>query len=232
MNSIHPYWFIAGSLGLAVLPLFFAFVSSYLKVSILFGLLRSGLGAQQIPGNLVIMALSIGITLAVMAPVLEESIGELQTLDTSMLEKQPEASGEEMEKVQKILKPWLIFMEQHSGEREIAVFKRVAERKRIETTPETKDEIKQEGEPAQLSILVLLPAYLLSELKEAFAMGFVLLLPFVAIDLIVANILVGLGMFMVSPVIIALPLKLLVFIVADGWLLMTRSIISSYVVGG
>ncbi|MCB0335660.1 MAG: EscR/YscR/HrcR family type III secretion system export apparatus protein, partial [Bdellovibrionales bacterium] len=125
--------------------------------------------------------------------------------------------------VKGVFEPFAEFMRFHSGKRELETLQRLA--------PSLERELSQDSSDEPTALHIALPAFVLTELKEAFAMGFVLLLPFLAIDLIVANILVGLGMFMVSPVMVALPLKLLLFIMADGWLLLTQGLIRSYGAG-
>ena len=123
--------------------------------------------------------------------------------------------------------PWLKFMADHTGSREIRSLTQ------LNAEPKSGDEIPQEILRTEVinHPRILIPAFMLTELKQAFAMGFVLLLPFLVIDLIVANVLAGLGMFMVSPSMISLPLKLLLFVVSDGWILLSRGLILSYVGG-
>jgi len=117
-----------------------------------------------------------------------------------------------------VLEPWEAFLMKHAGERELRVLQEISPPKSAQ----------QSLEKRPMDLRSLLTAFILTELKEGFAMGFVLLLPFLVIDLIVSNVLAGMGMFMVSPTLISLPLKLLLFVVSDGWLLLSRSLILSY----
>lgn len=220
--STHPYWLIIASLGAALFPIAIGLTTSYLKVSIVLGMLRSALGTQQTPSGLVVMALSAALTLYIMAPVLEETflaINEAGIGKPGSFEKMP--TEKDLGCLKDVTRPWRRFMESHAGDRELRVFRSLrkeGERKESNEPP------KGEQDP----ITVLVPAFVVSELKEAFAMGFIVLLPFVVIDIVVANLLVGLGMYMVSPIVISLPLKLLLFTLSDAWILLTKGLIQSY----
>ena len=213
MDELNPLWLLLLTAALGLAPMLAGLATAYLKISIVLSLCRSGLGAQQVPGGLAIMALALTMTLLVMAPVLEESRAAALRLDFSPLLKQPTA--ERMPDLAPLLEPWRLFLERHAGAREKAALAALA-------SAPSAPEMPSDG------WAVLLPAFVLSEIKEGFAMGFVLLLPFLVIDLTVASILAGMGMYMVSPVMIALPLKLILFVACDGWLLLTRSLVASY----
>lgn len=220
--SMHPYWLIIASAALAVIPIALSVITSYMKVSIVLGMLRSGLGTQQVPSGTVIMALSIALTCFIMAPVAEETL--------ELIEKSPPPVNSSIPDIKAIgqyavvLVPWKRFMESHAQEREKQFFEDMLEQS------EAAEPLESDGENAcrMNQLRVILPAFIFSELKQAFAMAFVVMIPFLVIDLVVANILVGLGMYMVSPVMVALPVKLLVFVVSDAWLLLARGLIQSY----
>lgn len=212
MNLNSPFFLLFASLALGLVPLLAGVASSYLKVSVVLGMLRSGLGAQQVPGTMVTMSLAIAITLAVMAPVISKSVDALNTVDSQKLSKADLHTILEISTP--IFQPWRQFMLEHSGEHELTV---------MQSTMRTEIVRDQEVE-----LRALIPAFVLSELKQGFAMGFIVLLPFLVIDLVVANLLVGMGMMMVSPVMVSLPLKLLLFVLSDGWILLTRGLIESY----
>ncbi|MCB0353125.1 MAG: EscR/YscR/HrcR family type III secretion system export apparatus protein [Bdellovibrionales bacterium] len=211
----HPLWFIGISLVLALLPLVVGVFSSYLKVSIVLGFFRSGLGAQQVPGPLVIMGLSIGITCAVMAPVFEQTLTAAETVPFEKITRHGPLQARDH--LAPLIKPWKSFLEAHTGKRELEAFSR--------GRAEEESGSDEQTSPAWA---VLLPSFIVSQLREAFTIGFLVLIPFLVIDIIVANVLVGLGMYMLSPVIISLPLKLLLFLLADGWLLLTGNLIASF----
>lgn len=219
---MHPYWLIAASAALAVIPIALAMVTSYMKVSIVLGMLRSGLGTQQVPSGTVIMALSLALTCCIMAPVAGETV-DILARNPLPAEVTAPPDLNTLNRYTALLMPWRRFMETHTGEREKRFFKEI-------TDLQLKDQPQTEGENECRpdSLRIILPAFILSELKQAFAMAFVIMIPFLVIDLVVANILVGLGMYMVSPVMVALPLKLLLFVVSDAWLLLARGLINSY----
>ncbi len=216
MPNINPIWLVLASFLLALAPILVGLLTSYVKVSIVLGMLRNGIGAQQVPGALVVMALSIALTAFIMAPTIERT--SQIAIGMKIEDRTPTVS--DIKAIDPLLVPWREFMIKHAGNREIAALKLM----RPSLTVGQEHEIGKES----LSFGIILPAFVLSELKEAFAMGFVLLLPFLLIDLVVSNVLVGLGMMMVSPTMISLPLKLLLFVGCDGWILLSRGLINSY----
>jgi type III secretion protein R len=218
IDSIHPYWLIVVSLTLSMLPILVGLCSAYLKVSVVLGLLRSGLGAQQVPSGMLIMALSAALSAYIMAPVCTKTYELAQKLDLSQTRAAPQMNV--LVQMAPLLEPWREFLLAHCGERELRM---------LSSPSGAEAAVSSEGKAVvKHDLYVVIPAFVLSEIKEAFAMGFVLLLPFLIIDLIVANVLAGMGMMMVSPAMISLPLKLLLFVAADGWLLLSRSLILSY----
>jgi type III secretion protein R len=207
-QMINPVWLIVLSFSLGLLPILVALCTSFLKISIVLSILKTGLGSQHVPGNLSIMFLSFVISAFIMAP----QIGALfESVAENDLSKVP--SKIEFSKLEAAFKPWREFLCKHAGEREQLLLKDLAQ--------------ISEGANCQ-SMRILLPAFVLTELKEAFQMGVILLLPFLVIDLLVANVLAALGMCMVSPNMISLPLKLLLFVSVDGWLMLVRSLLLSY----
>lgn len=211
MPELHPYMLLVSAFVLGFVPIAVGACTSYLKISIVLGMLRNALGTQHAPGALIVMVLSVALSMYVMQPVIDQTLSAAQSLPLQTVFEKPSLDG--LRKLEPLAAPWRGFMEKHAGKREVRTFASL------------------DGAPAasaENSWRVLLPAFVVSELKQAFAMGFVLLLPFLVIDLIVANILVGMGMQMVSPVMIALPLKLLLFVLSDGWLLLSRGLILSY----
>ena len=216
----NPFWLIVAASLIALLPIVIGLLTSYIKVSVVLGMLRSGIGAQQVPSGLIIMALSLAMTLYIMAPVIDETF--LLTSQTELPAAGSMPTIESLKKLVPLTVPWKAFMQKHAGHREILVLQALAD-------DSPSDETKIAAPHSETtSLRVLIPAFVLTEIKEGFAMGFVLLLPFLAIDLIVANILAGMGMYMLSPVMISLPLKLILFVAADGWILLTKGLITSY----
>lgn len=244
MTSTHPVWIVIASLLIALVPILIGVATSFIKVSIVLGMLKSGIGAQQVPGAIVTMALSFALTLYIMNPTIEKTLQIAESIDFAALSSEMELSS--LSKLAPLITPWREFMTLHAGERELEALKGIEEATST-ANASTLELPKAEAGAAldsasgsvadgsaaveELPLRVLMTAFVLTELKEAFAMGFVLLLPFLVIDLVVANILAGMGMFMLSPVLVSLPLKLILFVLADGWILLTRGLITSYAVG-
>ncbi len=201
----HPVWLILVSIGFAAVPLVVSVGTAYLKVHIVLSMIRSGLGAQQVPSTVVIAALSLCISLIVMQRPLHEVAGKLAHLESEQFHHMPSATT--LQQIRSALEPLLEFIDQHTSPRERAVVQSIS---------------------AESALQHRLLAFMLTELREGFTMGFVILVPFLVIDFIVANILVGLGMMMVSPTLLSLPLKLILFVMVDGWLQLTRGLILSY----
>ncbi|MCO6430207.1 MAG: EscR/YscR/HrcR family type III secretion system export apparatus protein [Deltaproteobacteria bacterium] len=215
----NPIWLVVLASAVAAFPIAIGLLTSYIKVSVVLGMLRSGIGAQQVPSGLIIMVLSLAMTAFIMAPVIKDTAQAARDgkfLDTS---RPPNLS--DLESLTLLTAPWRQFMQKHSGQREINTLR----------TLSVAGDAREAGEQNQdgaLELRILIPAFVLTEIKEGFAMGFVLLLPFLAIDLIVANILAGMGMYMLSPMMISLPLKLILFVAADGWIVLTKGLVDSY----
>ncbi len=219
--------FISISVALALVPLLLGLLTSYIKISIVLGMTRSALGTQQVPSGLVIMAMSLALTYFTMAPIIEACLAHSEKIDYKTIFANP--SLQAFRDSSAAFDPWRGFLETHAGKRERKALELLAQHPELPASAGPILEAKTEAEEqSKTSLRILIPAFILTELKEGFAMAFVLLLPFLVVDLIVANILVGLGMYMVSPVMIALPLKLILFVLTDGWLLLAKGLINSY----
>ncbi len=198
-------------LGLTVLsiaPAILLLATSFTRIVIVLSLLRSAIGIPQLPPNQVILGLSLFLTLFVMTPV---------WLRINADAVQPYLAGSISQDVavERGIVPLRGFMLAQTHERELALFIDLSKRDR----PATVSDIPTE---------VLLPAFVVSEVKTAFTMGFILFVPFLVIDLVVASALMAMGMVMVSPVQIALPFKLLLFVLVDGWVLVVQSLVRSF----
>jgi len=225
--------------GLSILPFVAMVATSYLKIVVVMSLIRNALGIQSIPPNMVLNALAMILTFYIMAPVVGESWGiasaELakSRAASAKAAAQPEKSSSapsatvprwfETDAIAKASEPFRTFLSQHTSERERAFFVNTAERLWA----------KKEGELATVdheSFYILIPSFCVSELTKAFQIGFLVYLPFIAIDIIVSNILLAMGMMMVSPVTISLPFKLLLFVMVNGWTLLIQGLIRGYVI--
>jgi len=208
MNSeINPFWLIIFTGALSLLPVVLSMGTSMLKISVILSLIRQSLGTQSVPGPVVTMSLSLAMTLVVMGPTFEACYAGIPNDFITKLSAAP--TKENLARLAPAIKPWRDFLTQHTSEHETLALQALH--------PER---------PLTLGESVL--AFMLTELREAFTLGFVMLIPFLVIDLIVAQVLVGLGLSMMSPTLISLPLKLLLFVVSDAWLLVGRGLIQSY----
>jgi type III secretion protein R len=200
----------------SLLPFLFMTLTSFVKISTVLQIVRGAIGAQNVPSGTVVMALSAALTLLAMAPVgsrmLERAapLWEGKTKDTTSL-----VTG----LVEATRDPMRGFLRANAADRERARFLEVARKARPEP---------ERAEVGADDFTVLVPAFVTSELYQAFALGFALYLPFLVIDLVVANVLLALGMQMLSPTQVSLPFKLLLFVAIDGWALLSQALVSGY----
>lgn len=199
---------------LGLVPFIALMVTSYTKLVVVLSLVRNALGTQQSPPNLVINGLAIILTVYVMAPVITDmaDIGSRQSLKFNSfgaMSKSFDATAAPLKK----------FMMKHSHKRERAFFLKSAK----QIWPAEMAE-----KALETDMLILIPAFTVSELTSAFIIGFFIYLPFIVIDLVVSNVLLALGMMMVSPMTISTPIKLLLFVIINGWARLTHSLILTY----
>lgn len=218
MNQVSPMQLLMVSLLLAFVPMIIATATSYLKLSIVIGMLKNALGTQQAPSALIVMVLSFTLSIFIMTPTIKSIFNKIAE---NTFESQELTPSYLLAKGRSILNPWCNFLEKHGEINEKKLFSLLA-------SQISKKELKLSDSSCFENINIYFPAFVLSELKEGFAMAFTLLLPFLVIDLVIANILVGLGMFMVSPIMISLPVKLILFVLADGWILLSKGLVLSY----
>ena len=202
-----------GFVGL--LPLAVVTMTGFLKISVVLFLIRNALGVQQMPPNLVLYGIALVLTVYVTAPLLSDISGRLEEGQVQF--QTTEDIGRAAELVREPLKQHLVRFT-HPEERQFF----------LEGTSRLwPEEARQNVRDDDLAILV--PAFVASELTRAFEIGFLLYLPFLIVDIVVANILMTLGMIMVSPVLISIPLKLFLFVAVDGWSRLMHGLILSYV---
>jgi flagellar biosynthesis protein FliP len=195
---------------LSVAPSILVMVTSFTRFIVAFSFLRSALGMQSTPANLVITSLSLFLTFFVMAPTFDKAWKEgLQPLVENKIN--------EAEAFEKITDPFRQFMLGQVREKDFVMFKEIAD-ERFGATPET----------AKAELRVLVPAFMISELRRGFEIGFLISLPFLIIDLIVATITMSMGMMMLPPTVISLPFKVLFFVLIDGWSMLAGSLIKSF----
>ena len=189
------------------LPFMFVCMTSFLRYAIVFGFLKQALGAQQIPPAIVLVGLSVILTFYTMGPVFQQmyEVGS----------KPYQESGSMVLAISEGSKPLKEFMLKQTRDKDLAFFVQLTRKE----MPENIEDI---------TIWEAAPAYILSELKTAFEISFIIFVPFIVLDLVIANVLLALGMFMLSPTIISLPFKLLIFIAVDGWALIVQGLVQSY----
>lgn len=216
---------LVGALGvLTLMPFVIIMVTSFVKLSVVMSIVRSALGTQQIPPTQVITGLSIILTVYIMAPV---GLEIYRATEHVVQKEQPGTELVSAKTVDLIFTavgeaktPLRNFLKKHSHTKDQAMFFAMAKRLR---PPEDRASVGPED------FMILVPAFVISELKEAFQIGFIIFVPFLVIDMIVANILMALGMQMLSPTTISLPFKLLLFVMIDGWYLITKGLITGYI---
>lgn len=193
---------------MALLPAMLMTMTCFTRIIIVFGFLRQALGTQQTPPNQVLIGLSLFLTLFVMSPTLAQI--EKDAYD-------PYVRGEisTMEAVDAGTDPLRTFMLKQTYEKDLGLFFQLSKRPK----PTTR---------AEVPMMVLIPAYITSELKTAFEIGFLIYIPFLVIDMLIASVLMSMGMMMVPPVIISLPFKLLLFVMIDGWYVVVGTLIQSF----
>jgi type III secretion protein R len=204
----------------SLLPFLFMSVTAFVKISTVLQIVRSAIGAQNVPSNTVVMALAAALTLLAMAPVGDEIWAKAEPI--VMSEKALDTATLVRGGIDAFKEPMRDFLKANSDAKERARFVAVAK----ESRPASDRDKVTDGD-----FTILVPAFVVTELGEAFAIGFLLYLPFLVIDLVVANVLLALGMQMLSPTQVSLPFKLLLFVAIDGWGLLARSLVTGYHTG-
>ena len=193
---------------LSIAPSILIMMTSFTRIVVVLSLLRTAMGTATAPPNAVIIALAMFLTAFVMGPVLQKSYDDgVRPLIENQI-------GVE-DALQRASVPLRGFMQKNVREKDLKLFVDMAKE-------------AQPAKPEDLSLRVLVPAFMISELKRAFEIGFLLFLPFLIIDLVVASVLMSMGMMMLPPVVVSLPFKLIFFVLVDGWSLVAGSLIQSY----
>ena len=194
--------------ALSLLPAILIMLTSFTRIVIVLSILRQAIGTHQIPQNQIIIGLALFLTIFIMTPIWEK---------VNQQSLQPYLAGtiSQQEALVKATPPLKEFMFRQTREKDLALFVGIANIPR----PKNKDDIP---------ISILIPSFVISELKTAFQIGFLLYVPFLIIDLVVASILLSMGMMMLPPVMISLPFKLMLFVLVDGWYLIVGSLVKSF----
>jgi flagellar biosynthetic protein FliP len=183
-------------------------MTAFTRIVIVLGILRQALGAGQTPPNQVLLGLALFMTFFVMAPAFDK-------INNEALKPYMDGKIETTVALERAVVPLKRFMLDQTRESDIATFVRISGGKGFE-------------KPDDVPLSILVPAFVTSELKSAFQIGFMIFIPFLVIDMIVASVLMSLGMMMLSPVLVALPFKLMLFVLADGWNLLLGSLAASF----
>ncbi|MBA2661940.1 MAG: type III secretion system export apparatus subunit SctR [Bradymonadaceae bacterium] len=206
---------------LAMLPFLLIMVTSFVKVAVVLSILRTAIGAQQVPPNQVITGLAIILSIYIMAPVGMDIYAHVAPHIDHAQQSKSQPSVTEMRTIaDAALDPLRAFLLKHADPEERLLLHELALELR---TAEQRESLGAED------LIIVVPAFVITELKEAFIIGFILFVPFIIIDLVVANILLSLGMHMLSPTTISLPFKLLLFVLVDGWYLVVKGLVLGYV---
>lgn len=219
LSTFTPGSALVVVVALAIAPFFAVMVTSFTKIVVTLSLLRNALGLQQVPPNIVLNGLALVLTLYVMYPVgqqMQEAVA-LKRAETGQTLQSTETIQVALEAGKEPLREFLI---KHSDPQERAFFLRTAQRvgnsERVQAMSER-------------DFIVVTPAFVVKELSLAFQIGFLIFLPFLIIDLVISNILLAMGMMMLSPTTISLPFKLLLFVLVNGWVKLAHGLVLSYV---
>jgi len=193
---------------LSLAPAFLILLTSFTRIIIVLSLLRHALSTQQMPPNQVLIGLSLFLTFFIMSPVFTE-------INNQAIQPYLNKEITQREAFDRAIVPLRAFMFKHTRENDIALFLRAGN-------------YPQPANESEVSTIVLIPAFVISELKTAFQMGFMLFIPFLIIDMVVASVLMSMGMLMLPPIMVSLPFKILLFVLVDGWHLLVQSLIVSF----
>jgi flagellar biosynthetic protein FliP len=194
--------------GVTLVPALLFCVTGFTRILIVLGFIRSGLGTPAAPPNQVLVGIALFLTIFVMAPTFNE-------IKTDAFEPLQAGKITEVQALERAEKPIREFMFTQTRDKDLSLFVRLGEVDDVRTR-------------ADVPTHVLIPAFIVSELKTAFQIGFLIFLPFLIIDLVVSSVLMSMGMMMLPPVFISLPFKILLFVLVDGWSLVTKSLVQSF----
>lgn len=193
---------------LSLAPSILIMMTSFIRIIIVFSITRSALATNSTPPNMVLVSLALFLTLFIMSPVLEKSWEEGIK---PMIDEKVEIT----EGLEKAANPLKEFMVRNTREKDLLLFTDLAQEKPVESVTET---------PMKIAV----PAFMISELRRAFEIGFLIFVPFLIIDMVIASVLMSMGMMMLPPTVLALPFKVIFFVLVDGWYLLAGSLVNSF----
>jgi type III secretion protein R len=222
VETANPVVLIIVIGALALAPFGLIMLTSFVKIAVVLSILRNALGTQQVPPNQVITGISLILTVFIMSPVVEKMYSEAGTIQNTEAIFSEVSVKTLFEASQRGKEPLRQFLIRYSDERHRVMFfnlaQQMAQKNGNDPNAITAEEFR-----------VIIPAFVTSQLTEAFQIGFILFVPFLIIDMVVANILQAMGMFMLSPTIISLPFKLLLFVLVNGWELLIKNLVLGYI---
>ena len=193
---------------LTLAPSILIMMTSFIRFTVVLAFLRQAMGIHQMPPGQLLIALALILTFFVMSPVIDKTYNEgIKPYMNEEITKE--------EAFEKAIQPFREFMLSQTREKDLALFVDIAK-------------IDQPEEPSDIPLQVLVPGYVISELRTAFQIAFVLFVPFLVIDMVVASVLMSMGMMMLPPIIVSLPFKILLFVLVDGWYLLIKSLVESF----
>jgi type III secretion protein R len=217
----RPVVLILALAALSLVPFVIMMVTSFVKISVVLSIVRNAMGTQQIPPTQVITGLAIILTVYIMAPVgtAMYKAAELDIINPKGALISSQTVGQLVQAASRSKEPLRDFLTKKVTQKDRVLFFSLAKKMRTE---------EERKEITDADFMVIVPAFVVSELKEAFQIGFLLFVPFIVIDMVVANILLALGMHMLSPTTISMPFKLLLFVLVDGWYLIAKGLVVGY----
>jgi type III secretion protein R len=213
----RPIALIVALALVSLVPFVFMSVTAFVKISTVLQIVRSAIGAQSVPSSTVVLALAAALTLLAMAPVGQKIVDRATPIFAG--KHAPDAAALVKDGIDAVREPMREFLRANASEKEKARFLAVARDARPAA---------DRGAVTADDLPVLVPAFVVTELSEAFAIGFLIYLPFLILDLVIANVLLALGMQMLSPTQVSLPFKLLLFVAIDGWGLLAQALVLGY----
>ncbi|MDD3777168.1 MAG: flagellar type III secretion system pore protein FliP [Actinomycetota bacterium] len=193
---------------LALIPTILIMTTSFTRIVIIFSFIRNAMGTQQMPPNQVIIGIALFLTIFIMSPTFSQ-------INQEAIQPYLDQQISQQEAFEKAEQPMRQFMLKQTREKDLSLFVNLSKQEK----PKNPDEVP---------LNVLIPAFIISELRIAFQIGFLIYIPFLMIDFIVASVLMSMGMMMVPPVMISLPFKVLLFVMVDGWYLITSSVVKTF----
>jgi len=204
-------------------PSILIMVTCFTRVVVVLSFLRTAIGVQQTPPNVVLISLALFLTFFIMQPVFEKSWDEgMKPLMNNEIDEETSFN--------RSIEPFSAFMLKHTREKDLILFMKMAKIDEAPAPPKNQQDQKKVEKPTA-PLRALIPAFMISELRRAFEIGFLVFLPFLIIDMVIASLLMSMGMMMLPPTVISMPFKIIFFVLVDGWYLISGSLVQSYGVG-